>query len=146
MCFLLDQFTQRRIAHDKPTSSHRAGRASASGGHCHGRVRARVSAGLSSAIIMMSYIEPASTFHCRRVTHGGRDARCRTAPRTLGAYAATVIPRLRGLAPYAAIVALPGGSLIALLLWLYRRQAATALGLSRESLPPTADQLQLMRL
>ena len=95
---------------------------------------------------MMSYIEPASTFHCRRVTHGGRDARCRTAPRTLDAYAATVIARLRALAPYAAIVALPGGSLIALLLWLYRRQAATALGLRRESLPPTADQLQLVRL
>jgi len=72
---------------------------------------------------MMSYIEPASTCHCRRVTNGGRDARCRTAPRTRGAYAATVIARLRALAPYAAIVALPGGSLMAPLLWLYRRQA-----------------------
>ena len=94
----------------------------------------------------MSYIEPASTFHCRRVTNGGRDARCRTAPRTLGAYARLLFARLRALTLYAAIVALPGGSLIALLLWLYRRQAATALGLRRESLPPTADQLQLMWL
>ena len=34
-----------------------------------------------------------------------------------------VISRLRDLAPYAAIeLVLPGGSVIALLLWLYRRQ------------------------
>jgi hypothetical protein len=34
-----------------------------------------------------------------------------------------VIARLRDLAPYAAIeLVLPGGSVIALLLWLYRRQ------------------------
>ena len=30
--------------------------------------------------------------------------------------------RLRELAPYAAILILPGGSVMALLLWLYRRQ------------------------
>ena len=29
--------------------------------------------------------------------------------------------RLRELAPYAALLAMPGGSLLALLLWLYRR-------------------------
>jgi hypothetical protein len=33
-----------------------------------------------------------------------------------------MVERLRELAPYAALLALPGGSLMALSLWLYRRQ------------------------
>ncbi len=33
-----------------------------------------------------------------------------------------VVERLRELAPYAALLALPGGSLLTLWLWLYRRQ------------------------
>jgi hypothetical protein len=41
----------------------------------------------------------------------------------LAARAVAVIAKLRILAPYAAIeLILPGGSLLALLLWLYRRQ------------------------
>jgi len=45
------------------------------------------------------------------------------APRRLGACAAAVVAKLRDLAPYAAIeLVLPGGSLMALLLWLYRRR------------------------
>jgi len=41
----------------------------------------------------------------------------------LGAHAAAVFDKLRDLAPYAAIeLVLPGGSLIALVLWFYRRQ------------------------
>jgi hypothetical protein len=41
----------------------------------------------------------------------------------LRAYTAAVIVRLREIAPYAALeLVLPGGSLMALLLWLYRRQ------------------------
>lgn len=40
-----------------------------------------------------------------------------------GGYAAAVIVRLRALAPYALIeLILPGGSVMALLLWLYRRR------------------------
>jgi hypothetical protein len=40
-----------------------------------------------------------------------------------GGYAATVIVRLKALAPYALIeLVLPGGSVMALLLWLYRRR------------------------
>jgi hypothetical protein len=35
--------------------------------------------------------------------------------------------KLREFAPYAAILILPGGSLMALLLWLYRRQKRAAL-------------------
>jgi hypothetical protein len=45
------------------------------------------------------------------------------APRSLGGYVMAVVRRLRYLAPYAAMeLILPGGSLIAVLLWLYRRQ------------------------
>jgi hypothetical protein len=40
----------------------------------------------------------------------------------LQAYAAVAVAKLRYFAPYAAIeLLLPGGSLMALLLWLYRR-------------------------
>jgi hypothetical protein len=43
--------------------------------------------------------------------------------RKLNAHAAALVARLRDLAPYAAIeLVLPGGSVVALLLWLYRRQ------------------------
>jgi hypothetical protein len=45
------------------------------------------------------------------------------APRSLRDYVAAVVGRLRVLAPYAALeLVLPGGSLLAILLWLYRRQ------------------------
>ena len=45
------------------------------------------------------------------------------APRSLGGYVMAVVGRLRDLAPYAVMeLILPGGSLIAVLLWLYRRQ------------------------
>jgi hypothetical protein len=40
-----------------------------------------------------------------------------------GAYTAAVVAKLRAVAPYALLeVILPGGSVMALLLWLYRRQ------------------------
>jgi len=43
--------------------------------------------------------------------------------RNLGAYARAVVAKLRELVPYALIVfVVPGGSLMALLLWLHRRQ------------------------
>jgi hypothetical protein len=52
-----------------------------------------------------------------------RDARWTRAPRNWGTYAAAVIVRLKVLAPYALIeLVLPGGSVMALLLWLYRRR------------------------
>jgi hypothetical protein len=42
---------------------------------------------------------------------------------TLQAWAAAVFATLKGLAPYAAIeLLLPGGSLVALTLWFYRRR------------------------
>jgi hypothetical protein len=52
-----------------------------------------------------------------------RDARWIRALRNWGGYAAAVIVRLKALAPYALIeLVLPGGSVMALLLWLYRRR------------------------
>jgi len=45
----------------------------------------------------------------------------------LGLSAAVILAKLRELAPYALIeLILPGGSLMALLLWLYRRQRKAA--------------------
>jgi hypothetical protein len=51
------------------------------------------------------------------------DARWLLALRKCIGYAAVVILRFRALAPYALIeLILPGGSVMALLLWLYRRR------------------------
>jgi hypothetical protein len=48
--------------------------------------------------------------------------------RKLRAYAAVAVAKLRDFAPYAAMeLVLPGGSLVALLLWLYRRHGAALL-------------------
>lgn len=52
-----------------------------------------------------------------------RTARWILAPRNWGGYAAAVMVRCKALAPYALIeLVLPGGSVMALLLWLYRRR------------------------
>src|ERR1700730_9663470 len=52
-----------------------------------------------------------------------RDARWTLALRNLDGYAAAVIVRLKAVAPYALIeLVLPGGSVMALALWLYRRR------------------------
>jgi hypothetical protein len=62
------------------------------------------------------------------------NVRLRSTPalRKLGAYAAPVVAKLRTLAPYAVIeLVLPGGSLMAILLWLYRRQKKVPAFLTR---------------
>jgi hypothetical protein len=52
-----------------------------------------------------------------------RDGRWIQALRNWGIDAAAIIVRLKALAPYALIeLILPGGSMVALLLWLYRRR------------------------
>jgi hypothetical protein len=52
-----------------------------------------------------------------------RDARWTLAPRPWLGYAAVVIAKLKVLAPYALIeLILPGGSVMAIALWLYRRR------------------------
>jgi hypothetical protein len=66
---------------------------------------------------MMSASEPTATFN------SSRDAQSKATPWVSSGYTAAVIARLREIAPYAALeLILPGGSLVAILLWLYRRQ------------------------
>jgi hypothetical protein len=69
--------------------------------------------------------ESAATFNSRLVA--GRDAKCGALLRTWSSYTTAAVAKLRVLAPYAAILVLPGGSLMALLLWLYRRQKNASL-------------------
>jgi hypothetical protein len=79
-----------------------------------------------------------STFNAGLVRNYGRYARWLPAPRKLGAHARAVVAKLKILAPYAAIeLILPGGSVLALLLWLYRRPKKTAIF-------PTSEILSLL--
>jgi hypothetical protein len=72
---------------------------------------------------MMSSIESTPSLNPGSVPNYRRYARWMPAPRKFRDYAVTVIGKLRDLAPYAVIeLVLPGGSLMALLLWFYRRQ------------------------
>lgn len=61
----------------------------------------------------------------RGVQHGSATA---TVTPTWVRHRVAVAARLRELAPYAALLALPGGSLMALLLWVYRRHRNAADG------------------
>jgi hypothetical protein len=61
----------------------------------------------------------------KQVPNGRRHWRWTPIARKL-TYAAAVVARLKDLAPYALIeLVVPGGSLMALALWLYRRQKKT---------------------
>jgi hypothetical protein len=71
---------------------------------------------------MMSASEATATFNPGAESTGSRGTPCRKPPRTWSALAAAVVAKLRELAPYAALLALPGGSLMALGLWFFRRQ------------------------
>ena len=62
---------------------------------------------------MMSAIESTSVLDARRTP----------VVLKLGAYTAVVVAKIRAVAPYALMeLILPGGSVMALLLWFYRRQ------------------------
>jgi hypothetical protein len=72
---------------------------------------------------MMFSIKTPPTLNAELASDLSRHVRRTPAPRRLRALAATIVARLRDLAPYAVIeLVLPGGSVMALLLWLYRRQ------------------------
>jgi hypothetical protein len=73
-------------------------------------------------IFMMSASESTPTLSSWLVFNPGRDAQRGTAPRMWSGHRTAVVARLQELAPYAALLALPGGSLLALVLWFYRRQ------------------------
>lgn len=76
----------------------------------------------------MSPMESTSIFNGGVAPNRNRYARYTPAPRKLSTYAAVVVAKLRNLAPYAVIeLVLPGGSLMALLLWLFRRQKKVTL-------------------
>jgi hypothetical protein len=76
---------------------------------------------------MMPSIESTPSLNAGLAPSYCRHARWMPVPRKIGAYALTIIGKLRELAPYAAIeLILPGGSLMALLLWIYRRQKRAA--------------------
>ena len=80
---------------------------------------------------MMFASESIASFTSNR----SRDARCRAARATWSAHMATFVAKLRDLAPYAAIeLLLPGGSVMALLLWLYRRQKNISVAATHEIL------------
>jgi hypothetical protein len=77
---------------------------------------------------MMFASESTATFNAGPESTGSRGAPCRAVRRTLSAYTAVVVAKLREFAPYAALeLVMPGGSLMALGLWLYRRQKRASL-------------------
>ena len=76
---------------------------------------------------MKSATESTSIFNALLGARSGRDAQRTSGILKLGVSAAVIVAKLRDLAPYALIeLILPGGSLMALLLWLYRRQRKAA--------------------
>src|SRR5882757_7582154 len=76
--------------------------------------------------IMMS--EFTATFDAGSESTGSRGTSCRKPPRRWSAHTVAVVARLREFAPYAAMeLVLPGGSLLAFGLWLYRRQRTVSL-------------------
>jgi len=85
---------------------------------------------------MMPAIESTAIFDSKAIPNCSRYAQCTSAPRKVNAYAAAVVAKLREFAPYAVIeLVLPGGSLMALLLWFYRRQKKA------KEFPPALDTL-----
>jgi hypothetical protein len=72
---------------------------------------------------MMSASESTPILSSWLVFNPSLDARQGTAPRMWSRCMQVIVAKIRELGPYAAIeLILPGGSLIAVLLWLYRRQ------------------------
>jgi hypothetical protein len=76
---------------------------------------------------MISASEPTATLSSWLVFSPSRDAQRHTARHRSSACWEAVVARLRDLAPYSAILIVPGGSLMVLLLWLYHRQKRAAL-------------------
>jgi hypothetical protein len=77
--------------------------------------------------MMMFAGESTATSDAAPESTGSRGTSCRKPPRTRSALAAAVVAKLREFAPYAAMLVLPGGSVMAFLLLLYRRQKRTSL-------------------
>ena len=83
---------------------------------------------------MMSSMESTSNLNARPIPSYSRYAQWVPVARKFRTHAVTVMGKLRDLAPYAVIeLVLPGGSLMALLLWIYRRQKKVSVQTSRLS-------------
>jgi hypothetical protein len=78
-------------------------------------------------IFMMSANESTPTLLSWLVFNPSRDMQTGRARRMRRGDPASTAARLRELAPYAAILVIPGGSLMALLLWVYRRKKNASL-------------------
>jgi len=76
---------------------------------------------------MMSASESTPTLSSWLVFNPRRDAQRGTVPRTWSGHRASAVAKLRELAPYAALLTLPGGSLLAFFLWVYRRRKTAIL-------------------
>jgi hypothetical protein len=77
---------------------------------------------------MMSASESSPTLLSWLVFNPERNGQHGTARRMWSRYTQAIVAKVRELGPYAAIeLILPGGSLIAVLLWLYRRQKKASL-------------------
>ena len=76
---------------------------------------------------MMSASESTPTLMSWLTFNPNREARHGTVPRMRSGHRAAVVERLREVAPYAAIVMLPAGSLLAFVLWLYHRKKNASL-------------------
>jgi len=72
---------------------------------------------------MISSTESLSNLNAGLGANCSRHPRWMQRRRKLRGFVAAIVPKLRDLAPYALMeLVLPGGSVMALLLWLYRRQ------------------------
>jgi hypothetical protein len=78
-------------------------------------------------MFMMPASEPTPTLLSWLVFNPSRNVQPGRARRMRRGDPASIAARLRELAPYAAILVLPGGSLMALLLWVYRRKKNASL-------------------
>jgi hypothetical protein len=96
---------------------------------------------------MMPPSESTATFNSRLVSNPDRDAQHTAAPRMWSGYTSTVVAKLREIAPYAAMeLVLPGGSLMALVLWLYRRRCASSKDRQRPETSASGGSLDWLRL
>ncbi len=70
---------------------------------------------------MMFASESTATFNAGPESTGSGGTSCRKPPRMWSGHRAAVVARLREFAPYAAMLVLPGGSVMAPGLWSCRR-------------------------
>jgi hypothetical protein len=80
---------------------------------------------------MMSTSESTPTLISWLVFNPSREAQHVKAPRIRSSYTGSLVTRIRELAPYGGILILPGGSLMALLWWIYRRKKRAAFPVTR---------------